>query len=446
MNMIDNPAIEAEQGVLGACINSPDIIPDIFANLTSSDFISATHRDLFSAVSDLSQNNEPIDLVTIGQRIVDNGRSIQTGYLIDLIAQTKASSVTAHFYAGIVKKYSKQRSLVATCQHFMTIAEQSNDPDEVIAQMVSQLGMMEHDSGQLVHIKDCLKRTVEKIEERFKNGNQLDGLETGLNFLDQRWQGMKAGQLIIMAGRPSMGKSLVGVQIAAHAATKKLVLIFSLEMTADELMIREIASKGRVDMDSIKNPAKAGETFWPKLSTGVTKVKDLDLMIDDTSGLFVNQICARARAQHRKTPVGLIVIDHIHIIATDGKQSREREMAGISLKLKALAKELQCPVLAVAQLNRNVEQKQDKRPSMSDLRDSGSIEQDADIVSLIYRDDYYSEDSQFKGTVEIITAKNRGGQVGTDRFAVNLAQSRVENLAPGYIEPEQPIKKKWSTQ
>lgn len=442
---LEDQTLEVEQAVLGACLKSPELIEDIGESITSMDFYSATHQTLFEAITQLTAARKPVDLVSIGQTITDQGGEYNLAYASDLLLQSSASKASAMFHARSIKEYARAREVSAILMSFAKRAQKAESVDNLIADVQSQLGQMTaSDTSQFVTLKQAVKATVEDIDRRFHGTGGLDGLYTGLTKLDERWQGMKGGQMIVMAARPSMGKSLIASHIAtSNAIAGKNVLFFSLEMTAGELAMREIASKGNLAINHLKNPKKAPESIWSSLTAGVSRLTIENMKIDQTAGLHINQIAARSRVQHRRQLVDLVVIDHIHIVKTDKQPSREREMADISLKLKALAKELDCPVLAVAQLNRGVESRADKRPLMSDLRDSGSVEQDADIVSLVYRDDYYDDESPDKGTVEIITAKNRGGSTGTDRFAIQLDRSKVADLAENYERQES--SSKWGT-
>lgn len=435
--------IENEQSLIAACLHDRKVLAEINDIVDPYDFMVPIHQTIFKTASHLLASAEPIDPLSIAEAAGNNDPNFDRAYLARFFDTVYADTKSAIYHARNIKEAANRRALQMSLKLW---ADQSlnQNSNEFIANIQSQLGaMLGTEASTVKHIKHFMKEVIEDLDRRQKNGGELDGLSTGLKRLDDRWEGMKPGQLIVLAARPSMGKSLIGAHIATSAAQKGTVLMFSLEMTGADLLRRELAAKGNITLSGFKNPNHEGnESWWHGLQAGAAKLKTCELLIDETAGLHINQILARARIQHQRNPLSLVVIDHIHIVAVDGKQSREREMAEISWKLKALAKELGCPVLAVAQLNRNVEQRADKRPQMSDLRDSGSIEQDADIVAMVYRDDYYNDQSEFKGTVEILTKKNRSGAVGDDRFSIQLDRSKISDLANDYQEPD-PVNEHW---
>lgn len=429
--------IEAEQALIAACIKDKSGFIKVSESITIDDFKYADHKLIFAAVSKVIEDDHPLDLFAVASAAVSLDPSFDQDdrkmLLIDYFENSYSDPKAIDYYSKIIRADSKRRKLAERINHW---GEQfaTTDPTDLISQITADAGELSMDqSAEGMKPEQSLPIVIETLARNEQLDGTVDGLSTGLSQLDERWEGMKAGQLIILAARPAMGKSLVASHIAFNAAKDNHVLFFSLEMTCEELMTRELASKGDFELKYFKNPKRAPNPhqFYEGVKLGVTKLKGLNITIQDDAGLHINQIIGRARAFNQKNKAGLIVIDHISIVQTDAKQSREREMAEISWKLKALAKELGCPVLAVAQLNRGVEGRTDKRPQMSDLRDSGSVEQDADIVAMVYRDDYYNENSEFKGTVEILTKKNRSGSIGEDRFSIELTRSKISDLATG---------------
>jgi len=437
-------SLEAEQSVLGALLIDPKRIGQAIDRLAPEDFFQRSHKIYFEAMLKAFEEKTEVDVITLGDYVQSLGNQYDLGYATELY-QNCPGSTNIKAYIDIVLDKSKRRQLynaLDQCTRLITSSE-NTDIDDVIAQTASQIGAMQG-------VKDCGSRTAREIIktmgpiwDRRLNSTGFDGLETGLKALDDRHNGWKDGDLVVAAGRPSMGKSVLGVQIAFSNAIKNKAkaMIFSLEMTSQQLVERMTANIAKVHLDVFR---KGELDAWTEnsafINAAVLKIAASNVIIDETPSLHINQICARARAEHRKEPLRLVVVDHIHLVAATAL-SREREMASITGSLKGLAKELNCPVLAIAQLNRAVEQRQDKRPQMSDLRDSGSIEQDADIIMLMYRDEYYNQDTMEKGVLEIITAKFREGETGTDYLKAMLHMSRIENQFQGYAPPPKEEKK-----
>lgn len=433
-------SIEAEQAVIGGLMIAPMKYDAVAEIIRAEDFFRADHRIIYTHIA--KANRSELDAITLMDSMDacgDLSKAGGHGYLIDLVGSI-ASSANILAYARIVKDKSRRRQVAEIMQLAHDEAVSSSDSVEVIAaRAASQIGTLQTDN-RLSLVRDTseiLSSVVSKMDDRLNSNGSLDGLPTGLAALDSRYLGWKSGDLVVMAGRPSMGKSALAFQIAGfNAMAKRKVMCFSLEMTAEKIMERLIANTGRIHLGDIKDPKRnKNDDLWVKLSAAVGRLKNIPLVIDETPGLHVNQMCARARAEHMKGKVSLIVVDHINIAAGDG-QSREREIAHITGALKGLAKELGCPVLALSQLNRGVESRPNKRPLMSDLRDSGAIEQDADIVILLYRDEYYDENSVNKGVIEINTGKFREGEVGTDYCSAQLHMGMIADLSPDYSPQE----------
>lgn len=430
-------SLEAEQSVIGACLLDPEAVGRALEVVAAEDFLEPRHATLFAAMTSLQAKNQVVDVVSVGEEVEKSGQKYDMAYAMEVAGQTPGSA-NVGVYARIVKDKAKRRNLNELLEHFGQVvrADSKVTFEAMTAQLAEQIGALQVVGGDGTRpLNEIIKSMIVEWQRRAESDGGMDGLATGLEKLDERFLGLKAGNLVVVAGRPSMGKSVLAFQIALHNAANNNLrcMVFSLEMSGEELVERGVASVGRINA----NKLRVGTSSWEdedhgKVTFATNKVKTSALIIDDTPGLHVNQICARARAEHRRSPLSLVVVDHINIAKGDG-QSREREIAHITGSLKGLAKELRCPVIAVTQLNRKVEERPNKRPMMSDLRDSGAIEQDADIITLLYRDEYYNEDSVSKGVIEIITGKFRGGEVGTDYCASVLAQCRIDNLAPEYM-------------
>lgn len=438
-------SIEAEQSVIGAMILDQSVINDICENLVAEDFFHAENRILFSCIVDMLNKRIPVEPITLDEQVQNIGGESLLVYILEIATNTP-SSANSSAYAKIVKEYSRKRSLqgaLDVCAE-MIHKDRGATSDELIARSAAVIGGLHCDDGQgLRNTKQILKSLAQKWDKRCQAGDHYDGLLTGIKALDDRYRGWKPGDLIVVAGRPSMGKSVMAFQVSLHNSINlgKRTMVFSLEMTAEQLIERGTAAVGHVHLDVFRKcDTKEFGKFQHEIMTAAGRIANSDILIDETPSLHINQIMARARNAHRKAPLSLVVVDHINIARGDG-QSREREIAQITGGLKSLAKELGCPVVAVTQLNRKVEERANKRPIMSDLRDSGSIEQDADIVMLLYRDEYYNEDSAEKGIIEIITGKFREGETGIDRCASMLHQSRIADLSPDYMPPPQEQKK-----
>lgn len=408
---------EAEQSVLGAVLIDAEVIDDITGCIEPHDFYYPHHRMIFATM--LSMTGQPIDVVTLA----DASEEIDIDYLVSIAKNTPSSS-NVEIYAKIVVERSKERQLMSVGQLFNELC---NDPDLSHSDRIEQAQIAfaglssERQADTQINIKTAAEKVLEGIDNRFNGIEDGKQICTGLSTIDNRIQGFRSSDLILVGARPSMGKTTYMTNIAVHAARMYgTVMIFSLESPAEQLTERMFASIGRVHLDLIRNPKKStrDESFWPKLTFAVNGIKDLPIIIDDQGGLSVYELKSRARRQHRKTPISMVMVDYIGKLNDGSKKmgdSRNSEIGNISAELKLLAKELECPVVALSQLNRSLENRPDKRPKNSDLRDSGSLEQDADIIQFLYRDEVYDEQTQFKGVLEVITAKFRDGAIGTDR-------------------------------
>ena len=439
---------EAEQSILGGLMLDNEAWDKVNSKVCEADFYRTEHRTLFRAVTDLVKRGQPFDVVTLLDNLKSNDALDDAGgeaYLFELANNTPSiANVTA--YADIVREKSVQRQLISIAGE---IADSAYNPagrevpelldlaETKVFAIAEQTGT---DDGPET-IKSILVRAVEKIDALYHSGDAITGLATGLSDLDEMTSGLQPSDLVIVAGRPSMGKTTLVMNMAEHAAIKgqKAVLVFSMEMPSDSLAMRMMSSLGRIDQHRIRT-GKLNDDDWPRVTSAVHMLSEAPLFIDDSAGLSPSEMRARARRLAKEHgQLGLIVVDYLQLMKVPGfkAENRTAEISEISRSLKSLAKELKVPVVALSQLNRGLEQRQDKRPVMSDLRESGAIEQDADLICFIYRDEVYNEDSPEKGVAEIIIAKQRNGPIGKVRVAFLGKYTRFEDLAfNGYHEVE----------
>lgn len=430
-------SIEAEAEVVGCALNDPKTMDDSLEIVALADFYNVNYRAILTHCQNVRESQgdlEPSAAITM----LDDSELIP-------VAVELASNSTGHrnvkVYASIIAERAKLRRLREGLQDSIEHSLEADSTDEAVEYAQSRLSDLENrDAGADIEDSDTvMKRALQMIDQRFRDRNEgiIGGTPTNLQALDERWNGMRDGHLIILAARPSMGKSALAMQIAADVAVRQRlgVLIFSLEMPSEEIHERNIANLGGVPYNRIRN-GDLMEEDWPKISSAVVRIKGAPMWTHDKHGTHVNQMKAYARKVHRRNPLKLIVVDHINIARGDGGE-RHLEVGSITRGLKALAKELNCTVLGLCQLNRGCENRaNNKRPQLSDLRESGDIEQDADIVTFMYRDEYYNPDSPDKGIVELNTAKFRGGEVGTDHVINKLQFMRIENMDGAYVPPK----------
>ena len=432
-------SIEAEQSVLGGLMLANDAWDSVAELVVPSDFYRPAHRSIFRQMARLIEKNQPIDVVTLADALDNSAELDGIGglvYLADLAKNTpSASNIRA--YAKVVNERSNLRSLIEAAQ---TIAESGFNPDgrnseELIDEaerMIMQISEQGPKSGGPQEVNPLLKKAVDRIDELFNSDGDITGLSTGYIDIDEKTSGLQPSDLIIVAGRPSMGKTSFAMNIVEQAVLNqdKSILVFSMEMPADQLIIRMLSSIGKIDQTRIRN-GRLESDDWPKLSAAVSKLKDRPLFIDDTPALTPTEIRSRARRVMRDSgQLGMIMIDYMQLMQVAGSsEGRTAEISEISRSLKAIAKEFNCPMIAVSQLNRSLEQRPNKRPINSDLRESGAIEQDADVIMFVYRDEVYNEESADKGVAEIIIGKQRNGPIGTSKLAFMGQFTRFENLA-----------------
>jgi replicative DNA helicase len=439
-------SVEAEQAVLGGILFSPDSFNRIVELLRAEDFYRGPHKHIFEAMVGLYDQNEPIDIVTVSEMLNDKESLEAAGgrsYVMDL-ALSVATAENITYYAKIIRNKSLLRQLITAGNEIAGMCYQpAIDSEEAIdtaQQKVFELA--QHGVPQeLSHIKDILPESWDQIEERCNNKGQLMGVSTGFYDLDTYTSGMCKSDLIILAARPSMGKTAFCLNIVTHVALreKRPVLVFSLEMGKEQLVLRMLCSEGEIDAQKIRT-GEIAEHDFPKLTQAMGKLGEAPIYIDDTPAMSVMEIRAKARKVQMETggDLGLIVIDYMQLMTGPGgsgnEANRTQEISAISRGLKGLARELKVPVMALSQLSRAVESRQDKKPMLSDLRESGSIEQDADLVMFIYRDEYYNKESERPGTADIIIAKQRNGPVGEVSLLFRSSLTRFMNPADRKIQ------------
>jgi replicative DNA helicase len=432
-------SIDAEQAVLGGLMLDERAWERIADKLNEEDFYRKDHRLIFRAIYELSEKNMPCDAVTLGEWFESNGIAELVGgssYVLQL-ANSTPSAANIAAYAEIVREKSILRQLIdagteITGDGFQPEGRSTQEILEGAEQRVFRIA----ESGargrkNFVAMRAAVKEAFQILHQRYESKGSVTGLATGFADLDELTAGLQPSDLIIVAARPSMGKTALAVNMAEHAAlkSKKAVAIFSMEMSASQLAFRLISSLGRINQQHLRT-GDIQEEEWPRVTSAITLLSDAKIFIDDTPALSPSELRARARRLKREHDLGLIVIDYLQLMAVPGnKENRATEISEISRGLKALAKELNIPVIALSQLNRSLEQRTDKRPVMADLRESGAIEQDADVIIFIYRDEYYNPESNDKGQAEIIIGKQRNGPTGTIKLTFLGQYTKFESFA-----------------
>ena len=437
---------EAEKAVLGAVFLDPEAIIDASDVLQPDDFYEHANRIVFQAMLNISDREEVIDPVTLQDELKKNNQVDDIGGIAYVTELSMATPTAAHvtYYAKIVKRKAILRNLISTSQRIIQNAiEGSDDVTDILDDAESQIMGVSQDnaSGGFKSIHDVLNTAMEEINSIPDDGNMVTGLPSGFSELDKMTTGFHDDELIILAARPGVGKTAFALNVAQFVGLKtdKTVAMFSLEMGAEQLVQRMLASEGLIDSQHLRTGQLTDEE-WRKLVVAAGSLDNTSIYIDDTPGIKMSEIRAKARRLAKeKRNLGLIVIDYLQLIEGPRSESRQQEVSAISRQLKKLAKELHIPVIALSQLSRSVEQRQDKRPVLSDIRESGSIEQDADIVAFLYRDDYYrderDEDDEGEveaeadnGEVEVIIEKNRSGTRGTVKLMFSKPYNRFSNL------------------
>ncbi|MCE9625614.1 MAG: replicative DNA helicase [Deltaproteobacteria bacterium] len=433
-------ALEAESSLLGALLIDPEASHKIVDLLRPEDFYKSAHQKIYRAVLRLFENNEPTDVITLSNELTRQGELEAAGgtaYLAQLAASV-ATSASVVFYGKIIREKSVTRSLI-------------NAATQIVAQGYEGLrdvgGLMDFAEKSIFeisersiqqafsHVRDVVKTSIKTIESLYENRSSVTGVPTGYKELNKITAGLQRSDLIIIAGRPSMGKTAFALNIATNAAieTKAAVAVFSLEMSKEQLVQRMLCSEARVDSSKLRG-GFLKQNDWTRLIKSAGDLSQAPLYIDDTPAISVLEMRAKARRLKKESEIALIVVDYLQLMRSDVTESREREISDISRSLKALAKELNVPVIALSQLNRSVESRTDRRPQLSDLRESGAIEQDADVIAFIYRDEVYNKDTPEKGVAEIIIGKQRNGPIGTVKLKFFHEYTRFEELVETYGE------------
>jgi len=437
-------SLEAESSVLGGLLLDNSAWDRVGDLLSDSDFYRYEHRLVYGAVSTLVNANRAADVITVFENLQSQGKAEEIGGLayLNSLAQYVPSAANIRRYAEIVRERAILRKLVSVSDEIATSALNTNGrPVPTILDEAEQKIFNIGEEGSRMRqgfqsMGNLVVELLDRVEEMSQNPNDITGVPTGFFDLDRMTSGMQAGDLIVLAARPSMGKTALAINIAENVALKEglPVAVFSMEMGASQLAIRIVGSIGRIDQGRLRT-GKLQDEEWPRLAEAVERLRTVSLSIDETPGLTPSELRASARRLARNCgKLGLVVVDYLQLMSgssgSDG-DNRATELGEISRGLKMLAKELQCPVIALSQLNRGVEQRTDKRPMMSDLRESGAIEQDADVIMFIYRDDYYNKDSKEPGVAEIIIGKQRNGPTGTVKLTFLKPITKFESYAAG---------------
>jgi len=433
--------LEAEQSVIGGILLDNQSLNSVLEILDAEDFYSEAHRKIFTAIVELYDKNEPSDLITLSNILKSKNQLDQAGgvtYLSSLADNVPSAANISH-YSKIVKEKAILRRLISTATEIL------NKSYNTGADIGTVLDEAEHAIFEISEnkirpafspFKELIKDSVKTIEKLYERKELVTGVPTGYEKIDDLTSGLQKSDLIIIAGRPSMGKTAFALNIAQYAALEANipVAIFSLEMSKEQLALRMLSSEARVDSQRIRR-GFLGEADWPRLITAAGRLSEAQIFIDDSSAITALEMKAKARRLKSEVDLGLIILDYLQLMRSGGykETSREQEISEISRSLKALAKELNVPVIALSQLNRKLEDRTNKRPQMADLRDSGAIEQDADLIAFIYRDEVYdkSEENPEKGMAEIIIGKQRNGPTGMVKLAFQDKFARFENLARG---------------
>lgn len=439
---------EAEQAVLGAIIYDNQIITEIAGILTPNSFHEENHRHIFRAIMDLVEANQPVDEILLGDQLKEFGKLEEIGgyaYLAELV-DCVPSSGNIIYYAKIIQEHALLRDLIATTSD---ISRKSRDPQQSISELlaeaeskITEIATRTTDK-KYSHIKDILQTNFDKLEEVSKQKSEITGLPTGFMDLDKITSGLQPSDLIIIAARPSMGKTALALNIATYVAvrndTRGAVLMFSLEMSKEQLVMRMLTAESRIHSNKMRTGNLTQED-WDRLAKATDRLSVAPMFLNDTSSLTPYEmltVCKQLNKEYEHG-ISLIILDYLQLMQGNRKTpSREQEIAEISRSLKGMAKELNVPVVALSQLNRALENRSDKRPQLSDLRESGSIEQDADIILFIYRDDVYNEDSEKKDIAEIIIAKHRNGPTGMIELVFKGRLTKFANMSR--LEPPQTV-------
>lgn len=438
--------IEAEQAVLGAIFLEPESLLVASEILTPEDFYRVSHQKIFACMLSLNEEGKAVDIVTVTDELQAENQLENVGgisYLTEL-AGAVPTAANIEYYARIVAEKSLLRRLIKTATDIARDGyEREDDVESLLAEAERKILEISNRNrtGDFQNIRDVLVKTYDYIELLHSRKDEVTGIPTGFYELDRMTAGFQKNDLIIVAARPSVGKTAFALNIATNVATKtdQNVAIFSLEMGAEQLVMRMLSSVGNINSQNLRTGNLTDED-WKKLTMAMGTLSNSGIFIDDTPGIRVADIRAKCRRLKQEHGLGMVIIDYLQLIQGNRRnvENRQQEVSEISRSLKELARELEVPVIALSQLSRSVEQRQDKRPMMSDIRESGSIEQDADIVAFLYRDDYYDQETENKNIIEIIIAKQRNGPTGTIQLAFAKEFNKFVNLERRYDEADAP--------
>lgn len=427
-------SIQAEQAVIGGLLIDEKAI-DRIGHLEPWHFVTHENREIFSCMRGMALANKPIDVVTVTEALGNNAAHVGGIMYLGQLAQNTPGSANIKHYADMILEKARLRELMEASQNIAAIVDSQGDVADKINRAQAEVMKLSESVSKRdpLHVRDVLRFAVESIDRRAMH--EIDGMLTGLRDLDGKLSGLKNGDLVIIAARPAMGKSTLAVQIAYNIAEHGLpALILSQEMSYQQLADRLIASAGRVSMTAITT-GKIEQDEWDKIAVGISKLHEIPLYLDDQGSMTIADVCSKARMLKRKHGLSLLVVDYLQLMSGNS-DNRNTAIEEISRGLKSLAKELHIPVIALSQLSRECEKRQNKRPMLSDLRDSGAIEQDADVVMFIYRDEEYNPQTNEPGIAEILIRKNRQGKTGDIRMLFAGDYSRFDDLAHGYVPPE----------
>ena len=428
--------LEAEKSVLGSMMLEEGAIGTAVEHIDALAFYGESHQTIFSTMISLYNERKNVDLITLSDRLKSDGNLEKVGGISYLTALVEfvPSAANVEYYINIVKEKSIQRALIKNATDIIT---QSYAPGVEIDELVDQAERLifqiavSREKQKMVHIKDLIKQSIEVIDSLYQRKEHITGIATGFTEFDNMTSGLQKSDLIIIAGRPSMGKSALAVCMGEYASSEKKIPVafFSLEMSKEQLVQRLLCSQARVDAHKLRS-GFLSPSDWPKLTAAAGRLSSTPIFIDDTPAISVLELRAKARRLKANYDVKLIVLDYLQLMRTSTKvESRQQEISEISRSLKALARELSVPIIAISQLSRAVESRQDHRPQLSDLRESGAIEQDADLVVLLMREEYYNPTEENRGIADVIIAKQRNGPVGTVKLTFVKEYMRFENLA-----------------
>jgi replicative DNA helicase len=427
--------LEAERAVLGAIMISNDAADLAQGIVKPDDFYRPAHRKIYQAMLELWDDGSAVDLVTLQSRLATMGAIELVGGPVALVELAEAVPTAANVkhYAELVRGRSVLRQLISAGTEIVDKAFSNREPEDVLDEAEQSVLDIRKESAKrgVVHIEEALKNAFAEIERLHAEKRSITGVATGYEKLDYLTSGLQRSDLLIIAGRPAMGKTAFALNVATHAALRggEAVVVFSLEMSKEQLVKRMLCSEGRIDASNMRR-GDLKDADWPKLAKAAGSLSEAKIFIDDSGGLGLLDTRAKCRRLHAEHTLGLVVIDYLQLMKGGARaQSREQEISEISRGLKELAKELNVPIIALSQLNRSLESRPDKRPVLSDLRESGAIEQDADIIMFVYRDEYYNPETEDKGVAEVIIAKQRSGPTGKVRLKFFNQFTRFENLA-----------------